>query len=213
MKRILRISALILVYFLSSARSCNDAGNEDAAFAEAKERAAKDSITSAFSSDSLSPATLRAFELTARYKLTDFADYLQIFTDRSTNPAFKNKAGKMIRDLFISEDVRLEIGSPGHQDKSALRLKDILGSELKNGQPEERMAFDSIRLKQTLHRENDTLFSGQLAFRILYSHAENQQKSLVTGSDNIAEIFLVKRKLIFGTDSLKVWKVFLGEIH
>ena len=71
MKRFLRISALILVYFVASARSCNDAGKEDAAFAEAKERAAKDSIASAFSSDSLSPASLRAFESTARYKLTD----------------------------------------------------------------------------------------------------------------------------------------------
>ena len=213
MKRFLRISALILVYFVASARSCNDAGKEDAAFAEAKERAAKDSIASAFSSDSLSPASLRAFESTARYKLTDFADYLQIFRDSSTTAAFKKKAGQMIRDLFISEDVRLEIARPGRRVEKGGSLKDMLKLEMQDSRMEEKRTFDSIRIKQPFHRENDTLFSGQLAFRILYSDAEKQLKPRVSGSDIIAEIFLVKRKLIFGTDSLKVWKVFLGEIH
>ncbi len=213
MKRFLRISALILVYFVASARSCNDAGKEDAAFAEAKERAAKDSIASAFSSDSLSPASLRAFESTARYKLTDFADYLQVFTDSSTNPAFKNKARQMIRDLFVSDDVRVEIACPGLMAEKGLILKNMLESEMKHRPTEERMVFDSIRLKQALHRENDTLFSGQLAFRIRCNHAEGQNRPSFTDYDHNAEIFVVKRQITFGSDSLKVWKVYLGEIH
>jgi hypothetical protein len=212
MKRVLKISALILVYLLACAKSCDNGQDSDNAQDLAKVNAARDSISSAFSSDTLSSAGLRALEATALYKLSDFSDYLRIFTDTSANQAFRNKAGEMISDLFVSRDVLLEVACSGHKEKG-LRLRDMLDSKKKNRLTEAGISFDSIIIKQSLHRVNDTLLSGELKFRVLCNHTKGQNRPLVAAQDNVAEILVVKKWKIFGSDSLKVWKVYLGNIH
>ena len=213
MKRVLKISALVLVYLLTCAKSCNDRQDSDNSNDLSQVNAAKDSISSAFSADTLSSAGLRALETTARYKLSDFSDYLRVFTDTNVSPAFRTKAGEMISNLFVSRDVWLEISCSGHRDEKGIRLKDMLDSEKKSRLVEAGITSDSISVKQSLHRVNDTLLSGQLAFRIQCTHMKGQNRPLATAKDNVAEILVVKRLKIFGSDSLKVWKIFLGDFR
>jgi len=213
MSRFLKISVILLAWFIASARSCDDRKEDDAARELAQAHAARDSIASAFSSDTLSSATLRAFELTARYKLSDFTDYLQIFTDRSAEPAFRKKSGEMIRDLFISGEVCLRFSSPERPDEKEVSLEELLSSGSKNHYLDGRMAFDSIRVLKALHMENDTLCSGQLIFRPEHANQATSLKNICKAKDKVVDIFAVKRMKVFGNDSLKVWAVFLGNIR
>jgi hypothetical protein len=167
MKRSLRLSALVVLYLLFSAKSCDQQEEFDGARQQRATEAAKDSIVSVFGSDTLTALTLTAFEETAKLKFADLFDYLDILSDTSAAPAFKEQAGQMARELFISEYSFPRFARP-----------------------------DSIWVMEHLHRVSDSLLTGRLGF-----------------SPNGSVGFLaLKRNKIFGTDTLKVWNVLLGEI-
>ena len=211
MKRYLKIAAMALVWIISSGKSCNDNDEHFAVREEARVQATKDSVVSAFSTDSLAPATLRAFELTAQGKLADFADYLHILNDSAAKPAFKTKTREMIGELFISGEVHLRFPQRGCPDLKDISLAEILKPGSKQLHTE--LLFDSVGVKKPLKMENDTLCSGQLIFTkqntLPVVKYQNPGKSLV----NLIDIYAVKRQKVFGTDTLKVWKVLLGDFH
>jgi len=62
-----------------------------------------------------------AFEIKAKQKLTDLADYLQIYADNSLDEAFREHARQMILDLFISDSVQVKIRIK--KDKEEINLK------------------------------------------------------------------------------------------
>ena len=91
MKRLFNISALILLYILFTAKSC-ESDEQSRAQEEARTVAAKDSIAGAFTTDSLGNSALRAFEATAMAKIYDFGDYLKILSDTAAGGVFKAMA-------------------------------------------------------------------------------------------------------------------------
>jgi len=211
MRRFVQISAIILVYLVTCGKSCNDAKSEQSELEMAREHKAHDSLTSVFSSDSLSQASLMAFEHTALNKLSDFSDYLQIMYDTSKDQAFKSKTCELIGDLFIPE-AQLELSLSEVPGKKGCDLKTLFGNIHKNRWVTSPVTFDSVRVKRVLHQENDTLCSGKLAFCL---------RSTLVASKEIAgkcdekevDIFVCKCSRVFGNDTLKIWKVFLGNIR
>ena len=77
----------------------------------------------------------------------------------------------------------------------------------------ERWGSDSVSIFKPLTRENDTLCSGQLACRPGQHTAALKAKDAILEDAWVIDIFAVKRKVIFGSDTLKVWKVLLGDIR
>ena len=163
MKRIFRLSAIILIYLVTCGKSCNDAKSDESALENARERMAHDSITSVFSSDSLSQSSLRAFENAAKNKLSDFSDYLQIMEDSSTGQAFRTKTGEMIRDLFLSADVRFRFAAPGRSEMKEVSLEELLETDIKVQPAGQKMVFDSARVIKKLQMDNDSTCSGSTA--------------------------------------------------
>jgi hypothetical protein len=141
MRRILQITAVILVWFLASAPGCNEQQDAAKRREEQRQQALKDSLVSAFSSDSLSPESLRSFELTAIGKVSDLRDYLEIYSSPSRDTAFRNKAGTMIRSLFLSGRI------PGPLTDSSFHF-----------------SASKVNVAAPLLQENDTLCRGVLAF-------------------------------------------------
>jgi hypothetical protein len=137
MKFSLRLSVLIVLYLLLSAKSCNQQEEFDAAREQKRADSAKDSILSVFGSDTVTSSTLAAFEEEAKIKFADFFDYQDILSDTSAAPAFREQAREMAGELFIS-------GNPAFH---AI-----------NTRP------DSVWVKQPLHRVNDSIFTGELGF-------------------------------------------------
>ncbi|MEI7661011.1 MAG: hypothetical protein WCK34_02375 [Bacteroidota bacterium] len=213
MRRFIKLSAIVLVYFIACGKSCNGPGEDNAKREMDQARRAKDSIASVFSSDSLSQESLRAFELTALYKLSDFSDYLQIIGDSSTGPAFRTKTGEMIRDLFLSENVRFRFAVPGCGEIKELSLEELLQTGLSVQPAGQKMVFDSASVLKKLQMDNDTTCSGRLAFCLRYGNPllPGQKGNRCAGRS--IDIFAVKCRKIFGSDTLRVWKVFLGDMR
>ncbi len=187
MRRFFRILPLVIIYFLCSAKGCNDNEQDSSLHEESDAARSRDSITSVFGSGNLDQASLRAFEVTAKSKLNDLADYLKIMNDSSAGKSFRYKAGEMAHSLFLNVN---------HMPAS---LKEV--------------EFDSIRVKEPLQRESDTVYSGQLDFTLRFTGAGNREKKNTLVQTKTIDIFTVKREKIFGRDTVKVWNVFLGDIR
>ncbi|MEI7724209.1 MAG: hypothetical protein WCK09_03845 [Bacteroidota bacterium] len=188
MKRLLRISSLIVLYCLTTAKSCDSPGEEKARD-QANIIATRDSITSVVSSESLSEETLKAFEESAKQKLSDFSDYASVMTDTTIGQTFRNQAADMIRQLFIADALVMP-------EKSA-----------------ENLVFDSVTVLQPLHRTSANSYAGQLSCIVStakkYSTYGKSQSTRVLAVD----IHLIKRAAVIGKDTLSSWKIFLGKFH
>jgi hypothetical protein len=186
MRRTVKIFALILLYFLSCGKSCDNEGKFDAQREQVKITAETDSLRSAFGTDTLSASSLMAYFETAKQEFYDFNDYLHIVADTSVAGPFRDKAREMIHNLFITDAEPAKIISP--------------------------FGLDSVGIKEAFQRINDSVYEGRLAysFRTLQRSGKNIISSNETGT---ITVYLVKRDKNFGKEKLRVWNVFLGKIE
>jgi len=209
MKNFFHISALILLYLLFTAKSCDDREQADKIHEQVGIAKTRDSIISVFSPDSLSMASLRAFETAAMIRLSDFNDYLAILGDTSIDKSFRDEARKMIKNLFISENSVLELKDPDDPGRREVPVRQLMagsGASAMFG----AIIPDSTGVKQSLQRTGDSIYTGTLSY--VYVPAgkhtvKHQNRMLGTG---ITGFVVTKHEKKFGAETLMVWDVFLG---
>ncbi len=183
MKRFFYVPALILLYLLTTAKSCNDREQPDGAHEEARLTIIKDSIRSTFAAETLSVASLHAFEDAAVNKFSDLCDYQAIVHDTSVALPFREKAQEMIRGIFISGQAS---AVPSWH------------------------AADSIWVQQPLQRTGNSIYSGKLGYTFNPKGQSTPNNQSRVTKDSI-DFSVIKREKIFGTGSLLIWDVFLGK--
>jgi len=186
MRRTVKIFALILFYFLACGKSCDNEEKFDARQEQAKVKAETDSLRMVFGTDTLSASSLLAYMETAKQKFYDFNDYLHIVADTSAAGPFRDKARKMIRELFIAGAEPAKIISP--------------------------FGLDSVGLKEAFQRINDSVYEGHLAFSYSVPQRSGNIVKPSRETGTIA-VFLVKRDKNFGKGKLQVWNVLLGKME
>lgn len=183
MSRKIKISALILLYFLACAKSCDNQEQNTAARENARVKAVTDSLRAAFGADTLEPAALRSFEVSAKMKFSDYCDYLRILSDSNTAVPFREKAREMIGRLFLNG----------------------IAPDMSMFEP------DSVRVIEPLEYVSDSLYEGVISFWEKPGQLQNGKQGN-DHSKGMMTIFLVKREKVFGNDTLNVWGVYLGEM-
>lgn len=209
MTRFLKISSLILGLFVICAPNCTDeqgnANREDALLEQSKS-----DIRTEFETDYLTEASLFAFEATAKQRLTDFADYFNIVADTSLEMQFRTKAGELIKSCFVSENVILRLTEKNEQNKD-LDVGLLIRLSLENKLLLPLFSIDSIIVFEPLHRTGKSIYTGKLAFVQNFPDAvqpDRKEKRL----PRITEMRIQKEIKLFGTDTLRIWNVRLGEI-
>jgi hypothetical protein len=212
MRKFLLIFAAIMAYLLLCSKSCDSDEQVNAASKEAEVTKAKEAIKNEFESDELSRKSLRAFEAKAKQKLVDLADYLDIYTDKLIDESFKDQARQMILDLFISDSVLINNRLSGENDEIVLPVREFLKTELASVYTSADFMFDTLEIAAPLRRIDDLNYIGRLSFSRMVKMC-NSTDTLIAGPGKLeAEIFVARVKKSFGSDTLLVWKVFLGEI-
>jgi hypothetical protein len=212
MRRIFYIPALILLYLLTTSKSCDRQEQDDDSRDQARVKSAQDSIKSTFASDTLPGASLQAFEATAKIRLADFSDYLSILADTSFDTTFRAKAREMIQALFISENSVLWLTGPGKQGRREFSVKQVLASGVEGSITFGKIMPESILVQQPLKRAGDSVYTGQLCFSYIPSRHMNEKDPERKLSAGAIDFMLIKHKKAFGTVTLIVWEVFLGEL-
>ncbi len=210
MIRLLKIFLIIAVLLVIGAPSCGDE-QADKNREESILRASRDSIRDVFETDYLTETTLMAYEAVAKQKLSDFTDYFKIMTEPSLDMSFRIKASEMIKSIFLSDHSNVQIISINESTKK-LDVLTLINCGLENKLSTSSFTFDSIRIHEPLHRISDDTYSGSLGFAQNFTDSV-QPEQIIKSECRIADIFVLKEEKDFGSDTLKIWTVRLGEIR
>jgi hypothetical protein len=170
-----------------------------------------DSVRFTFTADSITFNELKAYETTARQKLSDLSDYLNIITDTTLDLRIRQQAYNMILDLFIpGEPVVKQLAAICPDWKSA--SEDLLHFQ---GTPEVapcRIRPSGIIISEPFARKNDSTYKGTLSFyQQNHLPVKVPEEQYPTGSYTI-DIYLIRNIKTFGSQHLKVWDTYLGHI-
>jgi hypothetical protein len=186
MNRKLTLFGLIVIYFLACGKSCDNNEQFNARQEQEKIDTETKKLITEFRTDSLSGSMLQAFEAASVQKFYDYNDYLDILSDTSLVPSFRDKTLKMINSLFI----------PGAEPA-------------KPGRP---LTLFKVAVKEGFHQTNDSVYTGRLGFAFVSSRMPVYSDLLIRDSA-VIDIFLVKHNKDFGKERLRVWDVFLGKMY
>ena len=211
MIKVYKISTIIFVLIVLCAPSCEDE-QEIANREEAILTATKNDIRTEFETDYLTQTSLFAYETTAKQKLSDLADYLHIMTDTSLDMSFRIKASEIIKGTFLSENIALRLILQEGKPVKKLEVHTIIIKGLENKLPHLPFTFDTISIYEPLQRINNTTYSGVLRFSQNFSDPAIPEQIIKSIRRN-TDFYVVKEGKVFGTDSLMIWNVRLGEIR
>lgn len=210
MKQVIKISAILFIYLLLCGKSCVEEG--DSALLEEKAvRTEMESIRNEVEVAWLSEESKYVSEVGAAQKLTDLADYLELYTDPSLDSTFRVKAGEMIRELFISGEVALTLPMllAGRTETITLqelmdqgRMKDLLHAEID---------YDSIMVLDPLQKSGQENYLGRLSCT-QKTRVNGPADTLWERSAITVDVVVSRNAKVFGQDTLRVWDVFLGDM-
>jgi hypothetical protein len=209
MKRILKISAVFILYLLLCGKSCDD--EEGKLLRQEKQvESARDSIREEFEVDYLSEESRFAAEVSALQKLRDLSDFAGIFSDLSMDSQFRQKSGEMMKELFVSDKSALTFGGKGN--RANVTLRDFLNQGFGKGVIKAEVIFDSIRVLEPIQKSGNDMYKGRIgaAQRVICITAEDTIASPL--EEITVDIINQRENKAFGKDTLKVWKVTLGDM-
>jgi len=212
MKWVKYIWILLMIYIVCSARTCSESEEPTQEQKEQYTMNLMNSVKHVFTSDSLSDHFLRAYEITAMEKLTDFADYMKIISDTTLELKFRQHAAEMVRNLFISDEIELFGWSRSYHASGLNILEHLISSCLSEGFSLWNKPMQ-ITIMEPFNNLNDSTFTGKLSFNYK-SLSLNNQDTAVTPSGRLAiDIYLLKKIRSFGNDRFRVWEVYLGDMN
>jgi hypothetical protein len=202
MNRILRIAAIPLIILLFTAEQCGEA--RETTRQEYLLNSRKNEIRSNFESGFLTESSLYEYETAAKQKLKDIADYLQILTDTTAQLPIREKAGEMISGNFISKSSRITLRAKPGGNPTEMIIDSLIRSGLQNSLIFSRFTFDSLKIEQPFHRENEEYYSAALSFIQKFENLQSNALAQTCPTGHL-EVCIIKKIKVFGSDSLLVW--------
>ena len=164
-----------------------------------------------FEIEKLDEIKLNAFEERAIEKIKDFGEYLMIYSMQDYDTAFRSQAGRMIFDLFIDNNVVIDIYlCTGKLDDLLLNglLEQIDSCEY----DELNISAQDFVLNTPLYSSTDGFYKGEVTYSNKIIGVKSGDSLLIHSTTKRVEIIAKKVNKNFGDRSSLIWKVFLGNI-
>ena len=189
MKRYLIIPGLLLAFILFSAKSCEEDAEETRRQEEAELMEEISRVKNEFRADYLNDESLFVFEQKAIQKLKDFADYMNVAHNTSLDSAFRAQADTMVQELFYGQQAPVISSYPAFN-----------------------LFIDSIQVIEPLHRTGNSGYQGILGYREKVMEYAEGDTVISSPTSKRIEMIATKSTSAFGSDTLRIWKVYLGEL-
>jgi len=205
-----KILGFLILFMFLKAEKCSEQ-NENAA-QDMLVNQMKKEIKSQFDADFLSEASLHEHGKAAKQKLADFADYLRILADSSLLRPYREKAGEMISNLFMSDTVRIKIISGHGRKDHEYSIGQLVQSGLQNELFISRILFDSVQVSRPFTPTGPDSYSAVLSFteKILDRRDSTAAEASISRQINA---LITREYKIFASDTLSVWVLHLGKIE
>jgi hypothetical protein len=210
MKQALHILIPVFLYLLLTAESCGGDEQYTARQEQKKLDSSIVSISKEFSSSDVSAFTLLIFGETARMNFQDLLDYLTLLSDTTLAPAFAARAGLMTGELFVSANALLQFGGEKGTGLKKIPVYELIDTKSGVFKCIQVIPPDTVWVNRDLKRISDTLYAGELGYATLGKNLLKMQGTIFPGNGTM-EFFAVKRPKCFGKDTLRIWRVMLGE--
>lgn len=212
MKRLFNILIIIVVYMIFCGKSCED---DSKRINRQSHRAslAKDSIRHDFETDLLTEEARYASGVNAMQKLNDLADYMEIYADRSLEPAFREKAGEMIKKMFRSPDNHLFLGPVRKEKMAQITLEEFLKKGFGDDYIRVKINFDSVKVIEPLVISGERNYSGKMSAYQSVIGFTVTDSLLIPVRPVIIDFFSTSQAKLFGRDTLIVRVVSLGDFY
>jgi hypothetical protein len=205
------ISALLLVFLFCSAHGCQE-GPEAIAEREMQRTIGLiDSVKLTFTTDTLPLNELKAYEMTAIQKLIDMADYLRVISDTTLDVRLRQQAYEMILGMCLPGRMEDKDWEMVYSERD-LNARDPMLSQCRSEGLPCYVQPSQISIIEPFTRKNDTTLKGTLLFcqnNIL--HDGRTMRGGLTRSYTI-DIYLIRNMKTFGSQQLRVWETYLGDI-
>ncbi len=190
MRKYFFLPVLLLAILLLTAERCADDSQDTLLKEEARLMEEIENIKVEFVSDYLKSESLFAFEKKAKQKLRDYADYVAIVNDNTLDTSFRKLAYQMMQDLFY------------HQEVPVL-----------SNTSEYLINIDSVKTKNPLQRVSESKYIGELRFKMAITEIGIDDTLIIGPQWYSIKMIGKKTSSSFGSDTLQIWKVFLGDVN
>ena len=170
-----------------------------------------DTIAQNLQSKELTVSARIAFEQKARQKLSDYADYLTLFSDRSLDARFRETVWQLLNTLYADTATILTIrtDSSGLSQSIALNtLPEIIPAQ---GFEAIMLRIGSVKVAEPLLARDQAGPQGRLEYDQQW-YGVSHDDTISLGSTVAQSLFYAKKiEKQIGNTSVMTWQVFLGD--
>ena len=210
--RSLYIIALLFAFFIFSSDSCDSTVEEKQKRKKERFLQKMETIKDGFESDYLTETAKIAFEEKAKQKLVDFTDYFTIYSDKTLDTLFREKTGEMMLDLFYKSETKMEFKLDDCEKRIPMDTKELMDRLQKSKYDVLQLNADSIQTFTGLERINESTYMGILSYIQSIKGIMGNDTILIDVTTMQSEFYVMKVMKNFGTESKRIWKVFLDNM-
>lgn len=189
MKKILLILLLILIKSFTYSQSINDFDN----------------------TQKLSSFELEGYEEHAIEKIKEYANYLEIISNKNYDKKLKESAIELTLDLFINKNSEIIFFEKDKLDKNRLKIEEYLDFFMNSEYDKITVEIETSWLNQKMTRFKD-FYLAEVEFmqtNSYYKHDKIYSEETVIFKVDIYLKQIVKK---FGDEQIKVWTIYLDDI-
>ena len=164
-----------------------------------------------FVADTIPNTNLRAFEQRGMHKLMDYANLVEMITNKDVRKRFRKQSAKMAQQLFVSEDVFIEELGSNNSNKKTVKAKKHF-KKLARAKKHLKLDFSELQIVDHLKLVDDNLLMGSIAFKQDALEIEGDSIISTDVTYKQAEIIVQMVEKQFGTETEIIWTVRIGNI-
>jgi hypothetical protein len=177
------------------------------------QNAQRDPLENTFVKEQLSSRDLQVFELRAQQKLKDYANYIEIISDKSFDAELRKEAAGSALRLFSTQNVTVHETLSGGKAKE-WKISDYLSKLSASAYKKIASQISNLALTKPMVKQAENSYKGELSYTQLTKGYDDKGKEVfLVKAEKKAEVILKKVKKQFGQQTEEVWEVFLGRIN
>jgi hypothetical protein len=208
-----RFKILLGTLMVSGLLSCSSGLRKEARIDDIakKDSFAMANATYEFENDSLSAASLKAFEMRAKQKLHDVADYIQMLSDHALDKSFRMQAKQMMLDVFWDASSMISLDTSSVLKPTKFEISNFVDDMLASRFPKLKVEISKVKTLYGLKRKDKDTYEGQLTYWQTVYRIDPTKKVKLNEHKMNANILLTRIRKTFGTSTKEIWIVFVGD--
>jgi hypothetical protein len=183
-------------------------------YSQTKAQSADRTLKETFLKENLTQENLNAFESRAEQKIRDYANYIEIVSDKKYDSNLRKEAVSSALRLFSDTENEIKEYSGQEKKLKLFKIKEYFNTVAVSPFQKQVLEIKELKLINQLQKGTDNVYRGKVSFiQNMKGYNIKGELIFVKNSKKNAEIVLKKVKKQFGEKIEEIWEVFIGNIN